>query len=244
VKIRLALLQLQSVNKRYGKKQALRDVTFSMDKGEFLSVIGPSGSGKTTLLRMIDGLESPDSGDILFKGASIPADPQKSRKSVGMTFQNPILFNAKVFDNVAYSLRFRGESNQSVVSRTDEILKLLYLFNLRDRNALTLSGGEAQRVALARALVYDPELLLLDEPTANLDPYNVSIIEEALKALNRENGTTIILVTHNVFQAKRIAGVTALLLEGELVEIEGSTSFFESPRDPRVGAFIRGEMIY
>jgi tungstate transport system ATP-binding protein len=110
--------------------------------------------------------------------------------------------------------------------------------------ARTLSGGEAQRVALARAMVLQPDVLLLDEPTANLDPYNVGLIEDIAGRLNRERGTTLILVTHNVFQAKRLAHRVALLLEGQIVEITGVDTFFESPRDPRTAAFVRGEMVY
>jgi tungstate transport system ATP-binding protein len=110
--------------------------------------------------------------------------------------------------------------------------------------ARTLSGGEAQRVALARAMVLGPDVLLLDEPTANLDPYNVGLIEDITRTLNRERGTTLVLVTHNVFQAKRLAHRVALLLEGQIVEITGVDTFFESSRDPRTAAFVRGEMVY
>jgi tungstate transport system ATP-binding protein len=110
--------------------------------------------------------------------------------------------------------------------------------------ARTLSGGEAQRVAVARAMVLQPDVLLLDEPTANLDPYNVGLIEDIAGRLNRERGTTLVLVTHNVFQAKRLAHRVALLLEGQIVEITGVDTFFESPRDPRTAAFVRGEMVY
>jgi tungstate transport system ATP-binding protein len=163
---------------------------------------------------------------------------------IGMVFQNPLLFNTTVFNNIAYSLKFRREDGEAIEKRVDGILKLLRLQDLRARNALTLSGGEAQRVALARSLVYDPELLLLDEPTANLDPYNVSIIEEVLQSSNRDRGTTVIVVTHNIFQAKRLARKVAFLLEGEFVEFGDSINFFESPKDPRTLSFIRGEMIY
>jgi tungstate transport system ATP-binding protein len=112
------------------------------------------------------------------------------------------------------------------------------------QQARTLSGGEAQRVALARAMILQPDVLLLDEPTANLDPYNVGLIEDIVRSLNREQGTTIVLVTHNVFQAKRLAHRVALLLEGQVVEIGDVETFFQSPRDPRTAAFVRGEMVY
>jgi tungstate transport system ATP-binding protein len=112
------------------------------------------------------------------------------------------------------------------------------------QRARTLSGGEAQRVALARAIVLQPDVLLLDEPTANLDPYNVGLIEDIVQALNRQREATMVLVTHNVFQAKRLAHRVALLLEGQIVEVSDVETFFESPRDPRTAAFVRGEMVY
>lgn len=218
-------------------------MTFSLEKGDFLAVVGPSGSGKTTLLRIIDGLERADSGNVIIKGAPIAGSSSQLRRDIGMVFQNPVLFNTSVFNNVAYSLKFRKVDEQEVQARTNEILEFLRLDPLKGNNALSLSGGEAQRVALARVLVYRPDLLLLDEPTANLDPHNVSIIEDVLRRTNSD-GTTLILVTHNVFQAKRLAGKSTLLLEGELVEFGATKSFFETPADPRVRAFVHGEMVY
>lgn len=239
----MSFLECHAISKSYDGKHALKGVTFEIKDGDLLSIVGPSGSGKTTLLRIIDGLEKADSGEVLLKGKKIFGEPFPHRKMIGMVFQNPILFNTTVFNNIAYSLKFRREEDKTIKKRVDEMLRLLRLHDLRARNALTLSGGEAQRVALGRALVYDPDLLLLDEPTANLDPYNVSIIEEVLQSSNRDRGTTVIVVTHNIFQAKRLARKVAFLLEGELVEFGDSITFFESPMDPRTLSFIRGEMV-
>jgi tungstate transport system ATP-binding protein len=118
------------------------------------------------------------------------------------------------------------------------------LQSLARASAVKLSGGEMQRVALARALVIEPRVLLLDEPTANLDPYNVALIEEIARAQNRARGTTIVLVTHNVFQAKRLAHRVGLMLGGRIVEVNDTRAFFDAPRDPRTAAFVRGEMVY
>jgi tungstate transport system ATP-binding protein len=118
------------------------------------------------------------------------------------------------------------------------------LGHLAQRKARTLSGGEAQRVSLARAMIVEPDVLLLDEPTANLDPYNVGLIEGIVRTLNEQRGTTIVLVTHNVFQARRLAHRVGLLLEGGIVELAGVQDFFESPQDQRTVAFVRGEMVY
>jgi tungstate transport system ATP-binding protein len=121
---------------------------------------------------------------------------------------------------------------------------MLGLGDLAGARARSLSGGEAQRVALARALIIEPRVLLLDEPTANLDPYNVNLIEDVIRRVNRERGTSMVLVTHNVFQARRLAHRVCLLLNGHLVEVADTAAFFESPSDPRTAAFVRGDMVY
>ena len=159
-------------------------------------------------------------------------------------FQNPILLNRSVAANVAYGLKLRGYHRRAIEQAVTEILARVGLSDLASAAARTLSGGEAQRVALARALVIRPEVLLLDEPTANLDPYNVKLIEEIVAEVNREWGTTVVLVTHNIFQAKRLAHRTALLLEGRLVEVAPTPTFFNAPADPRTLTFVRGDMVY
>jgi tungstate transport system ATP-binding protein len=147
-----------------------------------------------------------------------------------------------VVANVKYGLRLHGRRGSA--QRIEAALVQVGLQHLARQHARTLSGGEAQRVALARAIVLQPDVLLLDEPTANLDPYNVGLIEQITGSLNREQGTTMVLVTHNVFQARRLAHRIALLLEGQVIEVSDTETFFESPRDPRTRAFVRGEMVY
>ncbi len=153
-----------------------------------------------------------------------------------------MLLRRTVAANVGYGLRLRGRSDRETAS-TPRWTKSAWA-RLAGQPARTLSGGEAQRVALARAMILRPDALLLDEPTANLDPYNVGLIEQIVARLNREQGTTIVLVTHNVFQAKRLAQRVALMLEGRIVEVGDAEPFFDSPHDPRTAAFVRGEMIY
>jgi ABC-type phosphate transport system, ATPase component len=160
-----------------------------------------------------------------------------------MVFQNTVLFDASVYENVAYSVRFRGLPNDLIRQKVEAALSLVVLKDLAKRSALTLSGGEAQRVALARVLVYDPDLILLDEPTANLDPANTLIIEGALRNANLQ-GKTIVLVTHNIFQARRLAKRVGLLLEGEMVEVQETERFFNSPMDQRTRRFISGDLVY
>jgi len=238
-------LELRAVSKSYGGKKILWGLNAAFDEGDLVAIVGPSGVGKTTLLRLIDQLEKPDSGELFFMGKPYSElSPKAIQKRIGMVFQNPIVFNASVFNNVAYSLRFRGVPKKEIKRKVDSILEKLKLGALGERSALTLSGGEAQRVSLARAMVYSPELLLLDEPTANLDPHNVSIIEDALTKGNREEKTTTIIVTHNIFQAKRVAKKVAFFLEGELIEFSDVNSFFNSPKDPRTISFVKGDMVY
>jgi tungstate transport system ATP-binding protein len=207
--------------------------------------VGPSGAGKSTLLRLLNFLERPSQGRIHYQGAVYDATqdmPLDLQRQVTTVFQRPILLNLRVDANVAYGLRLRG--GDQVAERVASALQAVGLASLAHQKARTLSGGEAQRVALARAIVLEPRVLLLDEPTANLDPYNVGLIEEIVRRLNAEHGTTTVLVTHNVFQAHRLAHRVGLLLDGRLIELAPTAAFFESPRDARTRAFVRGEMVY
>ncbi|MEN3006089.1 MAG: phosphate ABC transporter ATP-binding protein [Candidatus Methanosuratincola petrocarbonis] len=240
----MAFVALRSIRKSYSDKEILKGVSLEIQRGELISIVGPSGSGKTTLLRLMDGLDFPDSGEILIDGTRLTKETAPViRANVGMVFQNTVLFDASVYENVAYSLKFRGLPNDLIRQKVEAALNLVVLKDLAKRSALTLSGGEAQRIALARVLVYDPDLILLDEPTANLDPANALIIEGALRNANLQ-GKTIVLVTHNIFQARRLAKRVGLLLEGEMVEVQETESFFNTPMDPRTRRFIAGDLVY
>ena len=213
--------------------------------GEILSLVGPSGSGKSTLLRILNFLEYPTSGQIEFMGMKFENGhdiPLVHRRRVTTVFQRPILLNRSVYDNVTFGLRLRNQKRQH--EQVNHALALVGLEKLAHQRAATLSGGEAQRVALARAMVLKPDVLLLDEPTANLDPYNVSLIENIIRQLNQEFGITLVLVTHNVFQAKRLADRVVFLLDGKVIEVNRTEQLFLSPTDPRTQLFLRGEMIY
>jgi tungstate transport system ATP-binding protein len=256
-----AIYRLHQVRKVYEQRCVLDVDDLEVYRGEILAVVGPSGAGKSTLLRLLNFLEPPSSGSICFHAASNSSPnagqrealfdathpvPLELRRRVTTVFQRPILLNRSVYANVRYGLRLRAD----LVGRHDSrpqvegALDQVGLGGLAHQRARTLSGGEAQRVSLARAIVLQPDVLLLDEPTANLDPYNVGMIEEIVRSLNEREGTTIVLVTHNVFQARRLAHRVGLLLEGRIVEVAEGTAFFESPQDPRPAAFVRGEMVY
>jgi tungstate transport system ATP-binding protein len=234
------LYQLRDIQHRYGERTVLDLPALDIPRGEILAIVGPSGSGKSTLLRLLQFLEAPTSGSITFAGIIIDGRVAlDTRRRIATVFQQPALLDRSVFDNVAYGLRLRGQRDAN-----DRIMAALDRVGLRGyarSRARTLSGGEAQRVALARAIVLQPAALLLDEPTANLDPYNVSVIEDLIRA---HDAMTIVLVTHNIFQAKRLADRVGLLLSGRLIELASTDQFFSAPGDPRTRAFINGEMVY
>jgi tungstate transport system ATP-binding protein len=236
------IYQLHSIQHRYGARLVLDLKTLEIRRGETLAIIGPSGSGKSTLLRLLQFIERPSAGRIVFDGQPIDGSPPVDlRRRVTMVFQRPLLLNRSVQDNVAYGLRLRRRRDGQTI--VDRLIDRLGLIDLKRAQAHSLSGGEMQRVALARALAIEPGVLLLDEPTANLDPYNVRLIEGMIRD-QRERGVTIVLVTHQVFQARRLADRTTLLLSGQLVEEAPTATLLDSPRDPRTRAFLNGEMVY
>jgi tungstate transport system ATP-binding protein len=239
------IYQLRDITKEYEGRCVLQVDQLDIHRGEIFALVGPSGSGKSTLLRLLNFLEPPTGGRIEFLGTAFDAAsemPLKLRRRVTTVFQRPVLLNRSVRDNVSYGLRLRGRRNAGRLIH--ETLGQVGLAELANQRARTLSGGEAQRVALARAMVLRPEALLLDEPTANLDPYNVGLIEEIVRTQNREQGTTLVLVTHNIFQARRLAQRVALMLDGRLIEVADVDKFFQDPDDPRTRAFVRGEIVY
>jgi tungstate transport system ATP-binding protein len=240
-----ACYEIAGLTKVYQSRQVLQVERLDIYLGEILAFVGPSGSGKSTLLRLLNFLEPPSVGQIVYRGEQFgpqQAVSLESRRTVTTVSQRPILLNRSVRDNVEFGLRLRGRRDRDGEIRG--ALEQVGLASLERQDARTLSGGEAQRVALARAMVIRPDVLLLDEPTANLDPYNVGVIEEAVRRLNFERGTTVVLVTHNVFQARRLAHRVAFILDGKIVEVADTESFFEGPRDPRTSAFVRGDMVY
>jgi tungstate transport system ATP-binding protein len=239
------IYSLQGLTKAYNGRLVLDLPALDIHAGEIFALVGPSGSGKSTLLRLLNFLEPSTQGTIIFDQVALSNGkevPLELRRRVTTVFQRPLLLNDSVWNNVTYGLRLRGE--RDLQARTQHALEEVGLEKLAHQRARTLSGGEAQRVALARAMVLQPDVLLLDEPTANLDPYNVGLIEQIARRLNEQQGTTLVLVTHNVFQAHRLAQRVALLLEGKLVEVAPADQFFNAPAEARTRAFVQGDMVY
>jgi tungstate transport system ATP-binding protein len=233
------LFRLSHIRHNYNGRFVLDIDELTIQRGELFAIVGPSGAGKSTLLRLLNFLESPSAGDICYKDQTMP--PLDLTRQITTVFQHPILLHRTVRENVSYGLRLRDQRDDH---RVEEIIARVGLAAFAASAADSLSGGERQRIALARALVLNPEVLLLDEPTANLDPHNVSQIESIIREENETHGTTILLVTHNVFQAKRLAQRVGLMLNGKLIEVGAAKDFFENPKDERTKKFVDGEMIY
>jgi len=242
----MSLIEVVDLHQYYNSKEVLKGITLAIEKGEVFALIGPTGAGKTTLLRLLDQLDNPASGRIYFAGQDVLSSPKfrlEIRRKMAMVFQKPVVFNASVHDNVAYPLKVRGYSRESIFKKVGRMLDVIGLEGFQGRNARTLSGGEAQRVALARAMITEPEVLLLDEPTANLDPVSVNLIEELILRFNREQGTTIVMATHDMSQGQRLAGRIGVLIESELIQVGRAGEIFNTPRNIKVAKFVGVENI-
>jgi tungstate transport system ATP-binding protein len=236
--------ELQQITLCYGTRTVLRIPHFVVNRGETWALIGPSGAGKSTLLRVLCLLESPTTGHVRYASQLLNGTiPLHIQRQIALVFQRPLLLDTTVWHNVAYGLKLRGQRDDQRV-RVKAMLQQLGLEHLAQARATTLSGGEMQRVAVARALVLRPHVLLLDEPTANLDPQNVALIEQAVAALHHGHGTTVVLATHNLHQARRLARHTVMLLDGALVETGTTEHVLDQPCEARTRAFVRGDMVY
>lgn len=236
-----SLYRLRDVSKGYNRNFELKIQSLEIPKGGIFALLGPNGSGKSTLLRILHFLEPAQTGEIQFEGRTIAYPVSLAlRRRVAMVFQKPVMLSGSVRRNIAFGMRLRGESNNK---RLQELMEELDLTHLADEAAKNLSGGEAQRVALARALAVQPEVLLLDEPSANLDPHNMRLIEKIIGQVSTSGRMSVILVTHDVFQVRRMADFAGFIVGGRLVEIGEIDDFFERPADPRTQAYLNGELV-
>ena len=198
-------VELKNINKTYGSYQASRNVNFGIEKGKLIGLLGPSGSGKTTILRMIAGLETPDSGEIIIDG-KVVNDVSASERGIGFVFQNYALFRyMTVYDNVAFGLKVQKVDKKKIHARVMELIRLVGLEGLEKRYPSQLSGGQRQRVAFARALAPNPQVLLLDEPFAAIDAKIRQELRSWLKEMIEKLGITSIFVTHDQDEAIEVA---------------------------------------
>jgi len=242
----MALLETIDLCQRFDNHDILKNINLKVEKGEVFALIGPTGAGKTTFLRLLNLLDLPASGIIYFDGIDTAGSAglrTELRRRMGFVFQKPVVFNMSVYDNIACGLKWRKERKSEIRQKVNSMLELVSLSDYKDRNARTLSGGEVQMVAIARAMVSEPEVLLLDEPTANLDPVSASRIESLITDIAQRHNTTIIMATHDMSQGQRLADRVGVLLNGEIQQSGNWQEVFNSPRNKDVAYFVSAENI-
>lgn len=242
----MPLVETVALGQQYGKRYILKNINLKVERGEVFALIGPSGAGKTTLLRLIDLLDTPTTGSVYFDEVDTArpvAERMEIRRRMAFVFQKPVVFNMSVYDNIACGLKWRGQTGNDIRRKVDSILDMVALAEYKGRNARTLSGGEVQRVAIARAIVSEPELLLLDEPGANLDPVSSTRIETLITDIIRQYKTTIIMATHDMSQGQRLADRVGVLLNGEIQQTGAWGKVFNSPYNREIASFVGVENI-
>jgi tungstate transport system ATP-binding protein len=239
------VIDAESLAKEYGGKPILRGISFSVQSGEVFGLIGPSGSGKSTLIRLLDLLEMQSGGTLTILGQETRSSRSRFdlRRRMGLLNQKPVIFAMSVHDNIALGMKYRGKSRAEVNTAVHDALLAIDLPGYGKRMARTLSGGEAQRVALARSIVTGPEILFLDEPTANLDPISAEKIEELVLGINRDLGTTIVISTHDMLQGQKLAGRIGVILEGGIPQIGSTSEIFHRPATRKIARFVGVENI-
>ena len=237
------IIELQHLKKNYNGVEVLKDINFTISKGEVLSIIGSSGSGKSTMLRCINLLEKPTGGDILYHGESILSskfNQNKFRSKVGMVFQQFYLFeNMSVMDNCTVAqIKVLNRDKESAVKEAEKYLELVGMIEHAHKKPSMLSGGQKQRVAIARALCMNPEVLLFDEPTSALDPEMVNDVLQVMTKL-AETGMTMVVVTHEMQFARDVSTRVCFMNEGYIIEDTDPHTMFTNPKHERVKAFLK-----
>ena len=231
-------LEIRGIRKDYGAVTAVRDVSLSVRQGEFMTFLGPSGSGKSTTLYILAGFQDPTEGDILLNGTSLLSTPSHKR-NIGMVFQRYTLFpHLTVGENVAFPLRIRRLAKAEIDRRVKEALRLVRLEGFEDRKPALMSGGQQQRVALARALVYEPPVLLMDEPLSALDKKLREEIQFEIRRIHQETGVTILYVTHDQEEALRLSDRIAVFSHGQIDQIGTGAELYADPATRFVAAFV------
>jgi putative spermidine/putrescine transport system ATP-binding protein len=232
------LVSLRNLNKHYGDFAAVDNISLDIKDGEFLTFLGSSGSGKSTTLSMLAGFETPSSGEILVNGQSLVNVPPHKR-DIGMVFQRYSLFpHLSVRDNIAFPLAIRKLAAAERDKRVDAMLKLVQLEQFAHRHPSQLSGGQQQRVAIARALVYEPRILLMDEPLGALDKKLREDLQDELRQLHRRLGITIVYVTHDQEEAMRLSQRIAIFSHGKIVGLGSGYDLYQNPPNAFVASFL------
>ena len=234
------LFSLQNVHQARGEVRILRDLTVEIPHTKVTALIGPSGSGKTAFLRLLNRLDDPVSGQVLFDGRPITSYPVAAlRRRVGFVFQHPAMFPGTVAGNLRIAVQLGGPEAEADPLPIDLVLRAVELsVSYADRQTADLSGGERQRVSVARALMTRPEVLLLDEPTSALDPEVADRLLTTIARLPDEYGVSVVMVTHRLGEAREISDWTIMLDEGSLVEVGPTAQLFTTPSTERAHAFL------
>lgn len=231
-------VELRNINKTYGKFKASNDINLEIEKGKLIALLGPSGSGKTTILRMIAGLETADSGDIVIDG-KVVNDVPASKRGIGFVFQNYALFRyMTVYDNIAFGLKVNKWKKSDIKNRVDELIELVGLSGMEKRYPNQLSGGQRQRVAFARALAPNPELLLLDEPFAAIDAKVRQELRSWLRDMITKVGITSIFVTHDQDEAIEVADEIVVTNHGHIEQIGTPREIYREPKTAFMAEFM------
>lgn len=237
--------KLHNIVKRYGSRTVLDVDQLALQAGKIYTIMGPNGSGKSTLLRIMALLLVNDEGELEVLGEKVSWEKDQLlqlRRQMSMVTQTAFMFQGSVDYNVAYGLKARKMKARLIRERVNQMLEMAGMSAYKEADARTLSGGERQKVALARAMAVSPRVLFLDEPTSNIDMGSAAEIEKHIRTINKEQGTTIILVTHNLFQARRLADEVIFIYDGHVIE-RGDASVFDNPQDQRTLAFLHGEAV-
>ncbi|TCG09615.1 spermidine/putrescine ABC transporter ATP-binding protein [Paraburkholderia steynii] len=232
------MIELKQVSRRYGAVEAIAPLDFSVKQGEFVTLLGPSGSGKTTLLNLIAGMVSPSSGQIFVRGVDITNAPPSSR-GLGMVFQNYALMpHMTVFDNIAFPLRVRKMPKDEIRRKVKDVLDMVRLPDIAARKPKELSGGQQQRVSLARCIVYNPALILLDEPLGALDKKLREQMQLEIRRLHAQLGITMLNVTHDQDEALSMSDRIVLMNQGRVEQVASPDELYRSPRTAFAASFI------
>lgn len=231
-------IEADKLTKNFEGLLALDQVSLRADSGKITAIVGVNGSGKTTLLKLLAGLDTPTDGKIKIDSKVVTTEELRGHST--MVFQKSIMLGRKVYDNIAYGLRINKVSRREIPEKVKHALAFVNLNGFEKRKARKLSSGEQQRVAIARAIALERDILLIDEPTANLDPANALVIEEGIREASRAR--VVLLSTHNLSQARRLSHRIIHLNRGTVVEEGETASFFNSPHDEKTKLFIGGEL--
>jgi len=233
-------LQIKGLKQYYDDQLVLDIEDFHITQKTFLGIIGPNGAGKSTLAKIVANIEEASTGEVLYNGSSFTPE---LLKDMTLVFQKPYLLRTTVYHNIAYPLQLRKVANDEIHRRVMTMMEEMEIVHLKDQKAWTLSGGEAQKVALARGLIFKPSLLILDEFTANIDPASMVMLEKILQKYYNKYFPSIIMVTHNLQQAKRLCSHVAFMNNGKIIESGEMNQIIFNSQNPITRKFVSGEIV-